>query len=94
MKINYWPTKNGIEVDFVITEGNAVITAIECKLTKHIKQKDLRGLKVFAGEFSQEKIYIVSQDEHSMLFKADNNTKIMAEHYTTFLNDLWIGEIF
>ena len=94
VEIHYWRTKSGIEVDFIITEGNKPITAIECKLTKNIKQKDLRGLKTFADEFPLEKLYVVSQDEHSMLFKTEKDTKIMAEHYTTFLENLWNDKIF
>ena len=57
--IQYWRTKTGLEVDFVL--GRADI-AIEVKISQQVKSSDLQGLKAFVSEHPGAKAYVVSLD--------------------------------
>ena len=43
--INFWRTKSGLEVDFVLGKGEV---AIEIKGSGHIDNRDIYGLDVFS----------------------------------------------
>ena len=46
VKVNYWRTKNGSEVDFILTRPNAAPLAIECRW-RWTGARDAPGLKAF-----------------------------------------------
>jgi len=56
-KLYYWRTATGHEVDFVLYGENGLI-AIEVKRSAKIRQKDLRGLKLFAKDYPQATLYL------------------------------------
>jgi predicted AAA+ superfamily ATPase len=84
-EINFWRTKSGIEVDFILGGGEV---AIEVKGTSHIKKRDLLPLKTFIKEYSPRKAYIVCNEREPRIHE-----KIKIVPYRSFLIDLWEGKI-
>ncbi len=84
-KINFWRTKSGLEVDFVL--GNGQI-AIEVKGTSAIRPSDLKPMKAFVEEYHPQKAIIVCNEKQARLHDG-----IYIMPYTEFLERLWQGEI-
>jgi len=78
--LNYWRSKNGHEVDFLL----GTRTAIEVKASKKISRNDFKGLKYLGEEGVFKNLILVSQDPVSVL--KDN---ILAIPWQKFLSDLW-----
>lgn len=88
--IQYWRTKTGHEVDFIL--GNAEI-AIEVKISDQVHKEDLKGLIAFCEEFPKAKTIVVSQDKRSRKLEINDNQFISILPWEVFLNQLWQGEI-
>ena len=56
-KINFWRTKSGLEVDFVLGDG---MLAIEVK--SRVRTGDLRGIKAFREQFQPRRSIIVTAE--------------------------------
>jgi len=84
-EINFWRTKSGLEVDFVLARGEV---AIEVKGTGRVDQRDLRSLVAFVEEYSPKKAVVVCNEREERL---QGKIRIMPWRY--FLKDLWGGEI-
>ena len=84
-QINYWRTSSGLEVDFILNNGNV---AIEVKGTKEVLPRHLKGLKAFQRDYRPSRIIIISLDEKPRL--ADD---IEVLPWADFLERLWGGEI-
>lgn len=85
VKIHYWRTASGLEVDFIV--GDREI-AIEVKISDHIRPDDLKGLKAFQEEFSPKRALLVCQEEQPRLVPHAHG-KIEVLPIKTFLKDLW-----
>ena len=83
--INFWRTKSGLEVDFVLGGGEV---AIEVKSASRVDNKDLRSLKTFIELCSPRKAIIVSNEKAERIV---GNVSVMP--WRIFLNDLWKGKI-
>mgnify|MGYP001567769630 CR=1 FL=1 len=83
--INFWRTKSGFEVDFVLGSGEV---ALEVKGSGRIDRKDMRGLKAFAADNSPKKIILVCNEKEKRL-----HGKIEILPWRAFLRQLWKGEI-
>jgi len=83
--INFWRTKSGLEVDFIL--GNGEI-ALEVKGTSRIENKDLYPLSVFAKEFPTAKTFVVCNERTERI-----HDQIRIMPYRKFLSDLWEGKI-
>lgn len=83
--INFWRTKTGIEVDFVLDSGKI---ALEIKGSSRVDKKDLYGLKIFDNEFSPRKNYVVCNEKEKRI-----SGKIEIIPWEIFLRDLWDGKI-
>lgn len=83
--INYWRTKTGIEVDFILGDAE---TAIEVKGKNRIDNKDLRGLKTFAEEYKSKKLIVVCNENEPR--RVDN---ILILPWKIFFEKLWAHEI-
>ena len=83
-KINYWRTKSGVEVDFILNRGEA---AIEVK-SDSISNKSLHGLKAFREDFTPTKSILVSNEETARIVDG-----ILILPWREFLHQLWGGEI-
>ena len=89
-EINYWRTKSGLEVDFVLSRGDI---AIEVKIHQQVQKIDLKGLLAFIEEHHPKKAIVVSQDPTARLIKLANGNSIMIKPWREFLKDLWAGNI-
>ena len=83
--INYWRTKSGLEVDFVL--GNGEI-AIEVKGTRHVENKDLRGLATFVDEYKPKNAFVISNEREARVIG-----KIRVFPWRRFLEQFWAGSI-
>jgi predicted AAA+ superfamily ATPase len=84
-EINFWRTKSGLEVDFVLGGGEV---AIEVKGTTHVKKRDLRPLTAFIEEYSPRKALIVCNEREERV-----HGRIRIIPYRKFLRDLWGDKI-
>lgn len=83
--IHYWRTKSGLEIDFILGNGEV---AIEVKGSSRVDKRDLYPLTEFLKEFPSTKTFIVCNEK----------TERIVEHiriipYRQFLQDLWESKI-
>ncbi len=50
LKMHFWRTNNGAEVDLLLSRGREILLAVECKSTAAITRKDFSGLRSFTDE--------------------------------------------
>ena len=81
-KIQYWRSKTGLEVDFVLGDGKI---AIEVKISENPSNRDFKGLKAFFDYYAPKKAIVVCLAPHKSLI----NNKILVLPWQTFLDDLW-----
>jgi predicted AAA+ superfamily ATPase len=84
-QIHFWRTKSGLEVDFVLGEGEV---SIEVKGQRVVDNKDLRGLAAFMDEYQPEKALVVSLETEERVIG-----KIRILPWRRFLEKLWTGGI-
>jgi predicted AAA+ superfamily ATPase len=83
--VNFWRTKSGLEVDFVLGHGEV---AIEIKGTSRVDNKDLRPLKSFILEYRPEKAIVVCNEGAPRLHE-----DIHILPWRDFLKMLWNGDV-
>ncbi len=83
--INYWRTKTGLEVDFILGRGH---TAIEVKGSDNIKNRDLHPMKAFIEEYSPKNAIVVCNEKRARIQKG-----IRILPWRMFLEELWEGKI-
>ena len=83
--IRFWRTKQGVEVDFVLGDGQV---AIEVKGTSVPSGQDLQGLRVFRDEYRSRKLILVCNGSQPRLVDG-----IAILPWREFLERLWAGEI-
>ena len=83
--INFWRTKSGLEVDFVLGGGEV---AIEVKGTARVDSRDLRPLNAFMEIHSPRKAIVVCTEKEERIAG-----KIRIMPWRKFLQDLWNGKI-
>jgi predicted AAA+ superfamily ATPase len=84
-EINFWRTKSGLEVDFVLGGGEV---AIEIKGTNRVDKRDLRSLITFMEEYSPRKSVVVCNEREERVYR-----EIQIMPWRKFLYDLWEGKI-
>ena len=87
--INYWRSKTGLEVDFVLANGRA---AIETKITANIDLSDLRGLSAFCEDYQPEYALVVCLAPAKRIITTIGNTKIEVIPWREFLENLWANK--
>ncbi len=90
LDINYWRTKTGLEVDFIIEQASL---AIEVKISTQVHQEDLKGLIAFCEEHPKFKAIVVSQDKNPRDLKVNNQLTIHILPWRGFLEQLWNDEL-
>jgi predicted AAA+ superfamily ATPase len=83
--INFWRTKSGLEVDFVLGGGEI---AIEVKGGSRIQNRELRSINTFVETYSPRKALVVCNEKEERLVG-----KIRITPWHKFLHDLWNGNI-
>lgn len=87
--INYWRTKSGYEVDFILGDT----TAIEVKNSEQVHKQDLKGLIAFCEEHPKMNAFVVSQDQKPRQLKINDKSIISILPWKDFLKRLWQNEI-
>lgn len=83
--INFWRTKSGLEVDFVIEDGRV---AIEVKGKDNIDTRDLKGLNAFIDTYSPKRSIVVCNEKEKRV-----HDKIEIMPWREFLTELWSDKI-
>ena len=83
--INFWRTKSGLEVDFILGRGEV---AIEVKGTSRVDTRDLKPLYAFTEEYSPRKAIVVCNETARRI-----HGDITIVPWKEFLYDLWEGDI-
>lgn len=83
--IDFWRTKSGLEVDFVLGRGEV---GIEIKGAGSVDRKDTNGLEAFGQEFSPRKKILVCTEKSPRLH---NGIEILP--WEVFLEKLWQGKV-
>ena len=63
--VYFWRTKSGNEVDFVVY-GNNDFFGIEVKHSRHIRKKDLNGLKAFNEDYPEAQLVLLYMGEQQL----------------------------
>lgn len=84
-EINFWRTKSGLEVDFILGNGEV---AVEVKGSHRLDKKDLGPLIAFSEEYSPKKAILVCNEKEE---RKSGNIQIMP--WQRFLGELWEGKI-
>ncbi len=80
--INYWRTKEGYEVDFIVQDQ-----AFEVKISTPIEKKHLKGLLLF-GEYYKAKLHVISLEPRKRILTIDGQ-EITVWPVQEFLDELW-----
>jgi predicted AAA+ superfamily ATPase len=83
--VHFWRTKSGLEVDFILGNGEV---AIEVKGTSRVDNTALRPLKTFIQEYRPARAFVVSNEKAARLHEG-----IRILPWRDFLNMLWNGEV-
>ncbi len=83
--INYWRTKSGLEVDFVLGGGEV---AIEVKGAQRVENRDLRPMITFTEQYSPRKSLVVCNERTERVHRGVNILP-----WRRFLQLLWQGKI-
>ncbi len=81
----FWRTKSGLEVDFVLGDGQV---AVEVKGSQSVQSRDLRPLRAFIDEYSPEKAIVVCNEA-----RPRRVGEIDILPWREFCNRLWNGDI-
>jgi predicted AAA+ superfamily ATPase len=81
--LQYWRTKTGFEVDFVL--GDQI--AVEVKSTDFVTEKHLKGLIALREEAKIKDFIVISQDPHERLLQG-----IRILPWQQALRELWNGD--
>ena len=81
----FWRTKSGLEVDFVLGNGEV---AVEVKGTSRVEDKSLRAMRAFIDEYTPRKAIVVCNEPAERVVGA---IRIMP--WQAFLQSLWAGEV-
>jgi predicted AAA+ superfamily ATPase len=84
-EIQFWRTKSGLEVDFVLGAGEV---ALEIKGTPRVDNKDLRSLAAFTDEFAPKKSILICNEKQERL-----HGKIRILPWKKFHSLLWEGKM-
>lgn len=85
-EINFWRTKSGLEVDFVLGKGEV---AIEVKGSSRVDKREIVGLITFMEEYAPKRSIIVYNEKEKRI-----HGKIEIIPWRNFLDKLWEGKIF
>jgi len=84
-EINFWRTKSGMEVDFILGKGE---TAVEIKGSSRVDNRDLKSLSAFIEEYSPRKGFVVCNEKAKRV-----HGNVIVIPWRMFLDDLWEGKI-
>ena len=83
--ISFWRTKSGLEVDFILGDGEI---AIEVKGASRVDNTDMRSLRAYMNEFKPRLGIVVSNEKYE---RQVGDITILP--WQIFLDKLWAGEL-
>ncbi len=83
--IRFWRTKSGLEVDFVLGDGEL---AVEVKSSSRVDRNDFRGIKAFNSEHHTRMAIIVCNESTP---RVHDGVHVLP--WTVFLKRLWADEL-
>jgi len=83
--VNFWRTKSGVEVDFILNGGEV---AIEVKGTHRIDSTELRSMKAFIQDYRPARSFVVSTESAPRKHEG-----ILILPWQVFLEQLWAGDV-
>ena len=89
LPLNFYRTRDGAEVDFVIDKG---AIAIEAKISDNIRSADLRSLNSFLGEYPKAKAIVVCLEDRKRVVELDGH-RVEIHPWRVFCEELWAGKI-
>jgi uncharacterized protein len=89
MQVQYWRTKSGLEVDFVLDGGRV---AVEVKIGAQPAGRDLRGLRAFIEEHQPEAAFVVCTTARPLRIEGSDRP-IDVLPWQTFIEKLWNGQV-
>ena len=84
-EINFWRTKSGMEVDFILGKGEI---AVEIKGSSRVDNRYLKPLSAFMEEYSPRKGLVVCNEKTKRV-----HGNIILIPWRMFLDDLWEGKV-
>ncbi|MCH9769538.1 MAG: AAA family ATPase [Gammaproteobacteria bacterium] len=84
--IQYWRSKTGLEVDFILNRGDF---AIEVKISENPNLSDLKGLRAFCNDYKPKHAIVICCALRRRLITTENDVKIEAIPWQEFLQELW-----
>lgn len=84
--INYWRTKSGLEVDFILDRGK---TAVEVKINANVEASDIKGLISFCEDYQPKHAIVVCMAPKKRIITTVGNTQIEILPWQEFLKNLW-----
>lgn len=84
--INYWRSKSGLEVDFVLNHGKA---AIEVKISSSPHLSELKGLMAFCEDYKPKHAVVACQAPTKRTLVINDQTTIEILPWQDFLENLW-----
>jgi predicted AAA+ superfamily ATPase len=84
--VNYWRSKSGLEVDFVLGRGKI---AIETKISSTIDATDIKGLIAFCEDYQPDLALVVCFVPRKRTVTTQGGTKIQILPWQDFLAALW-----
>ncbi|MCP4269096.1 MAG: ATP-binding protein [Candidatus Brocadiaceae bacterium] len=83
--VQFWRTKTGNEVDFILQDGEI---AIEVKGTNRVDKTDLKSIMIFQEEYKPDKSIVVCNEKHPR-----KHREIEILPWQDFLSALWSGDL-
>lgn len=89
--ISFWRTNTGLEVDFILGNGEV---AIEVKISSSVNSGDIRGLIAFQKEYNPKVAMVVCTAPRARKIIISEDQVIEIIPWRVFLDRLWQGEIY
>ena len=89
----YWRTNNGLEVDFILSDGVSKPIPIEIKISKNLHKSELKPIKAFMDEQELSIGYIVCLEPKPRKLLVGDGKQILIIPVEEFLKKLWQKEI-
>ena len=83
--LQFWRTKTGLEVDFILGDGEV---AIEIKGTNRVDTRDLHALQTFVEEYRPRQALVVCNERVERV-----HGRIRIKPWRQFLRELWEDKI-
>lgn len=88
--ITFWRTTSGLEVDFILGNGDI---AIEIKISSNVSATDLHGLISFTETYKPRKSIVVCMAPRKRLLSVNPNVNVEIYPWQEFLETLWSGNL-